>query len=226
MAALAKREPVERSERDSAPSSPAVPKAKLVQPSAKQESLGPGWNHVHAGRVVKATSSAAPHFTPGPVTESPTRNELTTTMKKGKTAMSASKVTVSPKHVPVTKSNKPVNPRKSLQSKPKKRVAQPTQSPIEEITDLKDNLPRNVLWSSLAGSSYPSQPYLQGQLARGLCIKSKSRLKLNMAARPRRTTWLHDWPAGMAAAGNRGWITSRATWDRHMHVDRDPPQVR
>ena len=67
MAALAKRAPVVRSEGDGAPSTPAAPKAKRVQPSAKQERLGPGWNHVvHAGRVVKATPPAAPNLTPGP----------------------------------------------------------------------------------------------------------------------------------------------------------------
>jgi hypothetical protein len=44
------------------------PKGKRAEPSAEQDSLGPGWNHVvSGGRVVKAaTPKSAPKVTVGP----------------------------------------------------------------------------------------------------------------------------------------------------------------
>jgi hypothetical protein len=97
------------------------------------------------GRVVKATLPAVPHPTPDPVTETPTRKEVTTTSKKGKTAKSAPRVTVGPKQATVTKSNKPAKPGKTSQPKSKKLLVptQHNQSPIK-ITDLLDNLPLNA----------------------------------------------------------------------------------
>jgi hypothetical protein len=55
-------------------------KKKVVkpQPSAKQESLGPGWNHVvKGGRVVKATLPTPPEPAPRPVTEIPQQDKMT-----------------------------------------------------------------------------------------------------------------------------------------------------
>jgi len=68
---------------------------------------------------------------------------VTTTRTKGKTAKSAPKVTVGPKQEALPKSNKSVKPRLPSQPSPKKMVAptQTNQSPIEEISDLLDNLP-------------------------------------------------------------------------------------
>ena len=61
-----------------------------------------------------------------------------TNTAKGKTAKSAPKVKVGPKQAPVTKSNTSAKPKEA--SQPKKPVV-PTQSPLEEISDLLDNLP-------------------------------------------------------------------------------------
>jgi hypothetical protein len=104
-AALAKRAPIERTNVGGAPS---PPKAKQAVPSAEQENLGPGWNHVvHGGRVVKAATLPPSEPSPGQVTESPTRDEVTPTTATGKTLNSAPKVTVGPKLAPVIKSSKP-----------------------------------------------------------------------------------------------------------------------
>ena len=90
---------------------PALPKAKQAEPSAEQESMGPGWNRVvRVGRVIKAANPPSRNPAPGPATERPTRNEVTTTIAKGKTAKSAPNVTVGPKQAPVIKSNKPAKP--------------------------------------------------------------------------------------------------------------------
>jgi hypothetical protein len=105
-AALAKRAPIVRSKGGS-PRPLAAPKAERAEPFAKAESLEPGWNNVHWSRVDKAATPPSPNPTHSPVTETPTRHEVTTTRKKSKTAKSAPKVTVCPKHAPVTTSNKP-----------------------------------------------------------------------------------------------------------------------
>jgi hypothetical protein len=56
-AALAKWAPVGRSKGGGSPRPPTAPKAQWAEPSALQESLGPGWNHnVSGGRVVKAAT--------------------------------------------------------------------------------------------------------------------------------------------------------------------------
>jgi hypothetical protein len=94
-AALTKRKPIVRSKEGSA-TSLAAPKAKQAEPSAEQEKLGPGWNHVVCGcRVVRVTP-ADPLPTPDPVTVTTTPIVLTNTSAKGKTAKSAPKVTVGP----------------------------------------------------------------------------------------------------------------------------------
>jgi hypothetical protein len=93
-AALTKRASIERSKVGSAPS---APKANQAVPSAEQENLGPGWNHVVlGGRVVKAATLSPREPSTGQVTESPTRDEVTPTRAKGKTVKSAPKVTVGP----------------------------------------------------------------------------------------------------------------------------------
>jgi predicted nucleic acid-binding Zn-ribbon protein len=143
-AALAKWAPTEHSRVVDPPSRPTVPKAKRTEPSAEQESLGSSWNHVvRGGRVVKATMPPYPNFTPVSVTDNETRDEVTTTRKKGKTAKSAPKVTVGPKQAPVAKPVKPAKHRQTSQPTPTELVApsQPAQSPLEEISDLLDNLP-------------------------------------------------------------------------------------
>jgi hypothetical protein len=99
-AALAKRTPV-RNKEGSAPSL-ATAEVKCEEPTAKQEILGPGWNHVCGGRVVKATPTD-PIPTPEPVI-APTPKVVVTTRAKGKAAKSTPKVTVGPKQTPVTKS--------------------------------------------------------------------------------------------------------------------------
>jgi hypothetical protein len=55
-AALAKQLPYQRTRTSGAAVQPAAKTALTPQPSAEQESLGSGWNHVvRGGRVVKAT---------------------------------------------------------------------------------------------------------------------------------------------------------------------------
>ena len=79
------------------------PKEKRAEPSAEQESLGPGWNHVvRGGRVVKAASPPSHNHATDPVTEKSTRHEVTATSRNGRTAKSEPKVTVGPKKAPVT----------------------------------------------------------------------------------------------------------------------------
>jgi hypothetical protein len=111
-AALAMRTPVTLS-KGGAPNPPAAPKAKRTEPFAKQESLGPRWNHVvRGGRFVSATPHADPHSRPGH------RSEVTNTSKKGNTAKSASEVTVGPKDTSVTNPKKPSKRGKLRQFKP------------------------------------------------------------------------------------------------------------
>jgi len=102
-----------------------------------------GWNHiVRGGFVVTAASPTDPQHNPGPVTETPTRSEVTNTSKKGKTAKSEPKFTVGPKQAPVTKPKEPTKPAGPLQPKPNELVPPPrNQSHIEEISSLLDNLP-------------------------------------------------------------------------------------
>ena len=136
-AALARRAPVNRS-KGRGPSSPPAVQVTRAEPSAEQEKLGPGWNHVvRGGRVVKATTPPTPIPAPSPVTESLVRNTVTTTVKKGKTAKSAPKVKVGPKQAPMTKLNSSTKTKEA--SEPKKPVVS-TQSPLEEISDLLDKL--------------------------------------------------------------------------------------
>jgi hypothetical protein len=55
--ALVKRAHIERNKVSGLP----IPTTKLAEPSAEQESLGPGWNHaVRGGRVVKAATPPSP----------------------------------------------------------------------------------------------------------------------------------------------------------------------
>ena len=92
------RAPVECSKVGGAPRPPTGPRTKQAEPSAEQEDLRPGWNHVVCGgRVIKAATPPSHNPSPGPVTENPTRNEVATTRKKGKTAKSAPEDTVGPK---------------------------------------------------------------------------------------------------------------------------------
>jgi hypothetical protein len=62
---------------------------------------------------------------------------VTTTVKKGRTSKSAPKAKVGPKQAPMTKLNSSTKPKEA--SEPKKPVV-PTQSPLEEISDLLDKL--------------------------------------------------------------------------------------
>jgi hypothetical protein len=74
------------------------PKEKRAEPSAEQQSLGPGWNHVvRKGRVVKAASPSSHKH----ATAISTRNEVADTCRNGRTAKSQSKVTVGPEKTPV-----------------------------------------------------------------------------------------------------------------------------
>jgi hypothetical protein len=172
-AALAKRALIVRSKMGSAPSPPVTSKAQRPEPTAEQERLVQGWNHVvRGGRVIKAASPPSPNHTPSPVTPSTTLNEAETTGKKGKTAKSTPKVKVGPKQALATKANKSAKPKQPSQTIPMNPVA-PTRtnhSPIE-ISDLLDKLPLNAC-VELIDSSHPSQPSPLGQLACGLCSKS------------------------------------------------------
>jgi hypothetical protein len=103
-------------------------------------------NHVvRGGRAVKATMPTSPNPTPISVTVPQTRDEVTATRKKGRTAKSAPIVTVGPKQAPVTQPAKPAKHRQSSQPTPMVLVAPSqttsTQSPLEEISDILNNLP-------------------------------------------------------------------------------------
>jgi hypothetical protein len=72
-----------------APTLPALLKLNQSGPSAEQEILGPGWNHVvHGGHVVRATSPTDHQHTPGLITETRTQSDVRNTSKKGKNAVS------------------------------------------------------------------------------------------------------------------------------------------
>ena len=117
--------------------------AKRAETSAEKESLLPGWNHVVCGgHVLRATTPTAPTPTPERVTENPWK-EVAATRKKSKTSKSAPKVTVGPKQAPVAKSNKSAKHKQPSQSNELVAPIQPNHSPIEEISDLLDNLPLN-----------------------------------------------------------------------------------
>jgi hypothetical protein len=80
---LAKGLPVESIR--GAPTLPALPKLNRAEPSAKQESLGPGWNHtVHEEHVVRATSPTDHQPTSGPITETRTQRDVTNSSKKAR----------------------------------------------------------------------------------------------------------------------------------------------
>jgi len=173
-AALAKRSPIESSTACDAPSPPNAPKAKRVKQSAEQESLVV----VRGGCVVKAATAPSPNPAPGPVTESLTRNEVTTTRAKGKTVNTAPKVRVGSNQAPMTKSNKTAKPRQPSQPKSKELLnsIQPNQSPIE-ISSLLDNLPLNACVELTRKLLTPVPTYSPlGQLVCGLCLKSPSSL--------------------------------------------------
>jgi hypothetical protein len=88
-AALARKARVERNKADVTAN---APKEKEVEPSAEQKSRGPSWNHVVSGDlIIKAATPRTPKPAPGPVPESPTRSEVTTTRAEGKTAKSSRK---------------------------------------------------------------------------------------------------------------------------------------
>ena len=156
-AVLAKQTSVEHSKGGGTPGLPVAPKANQVEPTAKQERLGPGCNHVHWGHVVRASPPTNPESTASPVTETPTQSKVTNTSKKGKTAKSVPKVTVGPKHAQETKPMKPTKPAKPLQPKPKELVVPP--QPNEEISDLLDKLVL-IACVELSGFSHPSPPSL------------------------------------------------------------------
>jgi hypothetical protein len=140
-AALAMWTPVVRSKEGSAPSL-AAPKAKRADPSAQQENLGPGWNHVvRGGCVVRAIPADILHNA-DPLTLTPTPPVGTNSSAKCKTVKSAPKITVCPEQTPQTTSDKAAKLTRISQPKTKKLVAlaRPDQSPIE-ISDLLDNLP-------------------------------------------------------------------------------------
>jgi hypothetical protein len=102
--------------------------------------MGPGWNHVvRGGRVIKTTIPSSP----SPVTQIPPRIEVATTSKQGATTKPAPKVKVGPKKALATNTNKHAKPAQPLHTTPKDLVAPtvPSISPIEEISDLLDNLP-------------------------------------------------------------------------------------
>jgi hypothetical protein len=85
-AALVKRMQPERRQTNGATGPPAVKKPARAGLSAKQESLGPGWNDIDQGcRVVKAAVSTPPEPTPKSATEAPDQSKVAVT-KKGNAA--------------------------------------------------------------------------------------------------------------------------------------------
>jgi hypothetical protein len=128
-AALAKRAPVQGPKSSTAGNSPAK-KATQFKPSEEQMQLGEGWSHVvRGGRVVKATT---PPPTPNPVPP------LATQAQK-------------PIATPTSNTAKPKKPAPKIPAAPKADLAQPstelvgnphpTPSPLEDISDLLDQLP-------------------------------------------------------------------------------------
>jgi hypothetical protein len=116
--ALTKRAPTDRSKVGGTPSPPSAPKAKQAVPSAEQQGLGSGWNHViRGGRIVKAATPTSPN---PPLAESPARTKVATNKTKGVTTKSAPKVTTGHKQASSTKQKKPVKPAQASQPKPKK----------------------------------------------------------------------------------------------------------
>jgi hypothetical protein len=145
-AALAKRAPVQ-GQRSTATGKSAAPKARRTELSAEQRDLGDGWSHVvRGGRLVSAaTPSTSPKPNPQRVTNGSKKPNVTATVKPVKPKKLAPKTASAPKRAPV-KSNTPTaasTKPAGAQPTPKKLVAhpQPTNSPLEGISDLLDNLP-------------------------------------------------------------------------------------
>jgi hypothetical protein len=77
-AALAKQVPMQRTRTSGAAVQPAANKVVTPQPSAEQQSLGSGWNHVvQGGRIVKATLPTPLEPAPRSVTVVPQKDKMT-----------------------------------------------------------------------------------------------------------------------------------------------------
>ena len=146
-AALAKQAP-ERSRKSVATGQTAAPKAQRGGPSAEQMGLGDGWNHVvRGGLVVKATttppSNPHPNPPPQPVTEALEKSIVTARPQKPDP-----KSTAAPKRASGKSKKKAAASLKTAAFTPTTpSLVVPTQSPtspLEEISDLLDHLPRQA----------------------------------------------------------------------------------
>ena len=121
-------------------------RAVLTRPSAEEGSLQAGWDHVvRRGLVFKASNTTTTNPTPELVSESLEHAQKTKTKKTNKTKKYVSKHTTFPKQTPVTIKRQVGKGAKSKveNSKSTNLVFPPqrTQTPLEEISDLLDNLP-------------------------------------------------------------------------------------
>jgi hypothetical protein len=77
-AELEKQVPNQRTQTSGAAVQPAAKRVVTPQPSAEQESLGSGWNHIVRGvRVVKANLPIPPEPAPRSATEGPQKDKMT-----------------------------------------------------------------------------------------------------------------------------------------------------
>jgi hypothetical protein len=175
-AALPKQVPMQRSRTIGAAGNHAANKVATPQPSAEQESLGPGWNHVvREGRVVKANLPTPPEPAPKPVTEILQRDKMTEHKTGGKTSNPVFKATkglrqfqVASKKVKFGKSS-PKNPNPNNPTPPPQSVKSPV-----EISDLLDTLPLGACVELRSRLLTAAPTLFLGPLAHGPSSKSLS----------------------------------------------------
>jgi hypothetical protein len=138
--------------------------------------LGEGWSHVvRGGRIVSATTpSPTPNPIPQPVTEALKQQNLTATSKTAKPKKPAPKTTVAPKAATVKPKKPAAASSTTVAAQPTINqlvvTPHPTNSPLDGISDLLDNLPLEAC-VELTRRLLTSLPSPWGWSARGLSSK-------------------------------------------------------
>jgi hypothetical protein len=136
-AALTRQVPYQRTRTSGAAVQLAAKRAVTPQPSTKQDSLGPGWNHVvRGGRVVKATL-------PRSVTGAPQKDKMTELKTGSNAANPVLKATKALGQAQVTSTKVKSGKSSSKNPNPTKPTPRPQslKSPVLEIGDLLNTLP-------------------------------------------------------------------------------------
>jgi hypothetical protein len=143
-AALAKQVPNQRTRASGAAVQPAANRGVTPQPSAEQENLGSGWNHVvRGGRVVKATLPTLPEPAPRSIIEVLQKDKMTELNTGSNAANPVLKAMKALRQAQVTSTKVKSGKSSPKNPNPTKPIPPPQsfKSPFEEISDLLDTLP-------------------------------------------------------------------------------------